>query len=530
MNRLLCFVIVLCAVASVRPGLSVHVGAAPASPSDADVVGKSVDALSQARTRREGKSAEFHLIKSKKDGLGKTHSRFRQTEHGVPVWGGEAIVHVDKDGSVEGVTDDFLDRISVGEEKRLDSAEAVAVAGNAFGSIGSLTSEPQTDLWIFRGQDRDHLVYRVQFERIDQSKHTAMPVYFVDAQTSEIVFQYDNFQTATGVSQYSGTVGFQSVMYRRGNYQLEDLTRMIGTFDYQNSSFGGAPQGRFSDADDIWLDGGNELAGIDAHWGATQVYDYYKSMFGRNGIDGNGGPGYMSSITGKRKKLVTSGVHYGYQYANAGWTGSSMIYGDGDGVTASELTTLDIAGHEFTHGVTQYEANLIYSGESGALNEAISDMFGAMIESRAKGVTSDTWKIGEECWTPGIPGDALRYMDEPHRASNNGYTADDDPDHYSERYTGTVDNGGVHTNSGIANKEFYLLAMGGQHHLGGSMTGIGTDAAARIWYQALSNYMTSSTNFSGARAATLQASNALYGAGSPQSSAVEQSWNLVGVF
>jgi thermolysin len=120
-------------------------------------------------------------------------------------------------------------------------------------------------------------------------------------------------------------------------------------------------------------------------------------------------------------------------------------------------------------------------------------------------------------------------MDNPHAASNAGYTADDDPDHYSEKYTGTGDNGGVHINSGIANKAFYLLAKGGAHHLGGSMTGIGADDAAKIWYLAMANYMTSSTNFAGARTATRNAAAALFGSGSAKHTAVGTAWSLCGV-
>jgi hypothetical protein len=205
-----------------------------------------------------------------------------------------------------------------------------------------------------------------------------------------------------------------------------------------------------------------------------------------------------------------------------------MVYGDGDGVNFSPLVTLDIAGHEMTHGVIQYTANLVYLNESGALNESWADVFGAMLERHVKGQSANTWLIGEQAYTPGVAGDALRYMDDPHRAPNFGATADDDPDHYSERYTGSGDNGGVHINSGIANKAFYLVAQGGTHHLGGSMTGIGADAAARIWFNALS-FMTTTTNFAGARTATLNAAAALYGSGGVQHTAVAAAWCMVGV-
>jgi len=150
-----------------------------------------------------------------------------------------------------------------------------------------------------------------------------------------------------------------------------------------------------------------------------------------------------------------------------------------------------------------------------------------MVERYAKGESANTWKIGEDAYTPGTAGDALRNMDDTHKSG--------DPDHYSERYTGSGDNGGVHTNSGIFNYAFYLLAKGGTHHLGGSMAdigqpnGIGADKAAAIWYKALTTYMTTSTGFAGARTATLDAATALYGAGSAEVTAVTQAWFLVGV-
>jgi hypothetical protein len=209
-----------------------------------------------------------------------------------------------------------------------------------------------------------------------------------------------------------------------------------------------------------------------------------------------------------------------------------MSYGDGDGVSFSPLTTIDICGHEMTHGVTENESNLTYSGESGALNESMSDVFGVMVELYADGgvVSADTWKIGEDAYTPGTAGDALRYMNNPHLAANSGFTANDDPDHYSERYTGTADSGGVHTNSGIGNHAFYLAAAGGTHHLSGvTVTGMGTTDAARIWYSANTNYMTSGTNFAGARTATLNAATAIFGAGSAQYNSTANAWCAVGV-
>jgi hypothetical protein len=209
-----------------------------------------------------------------------------------------------------------------------------------------------------------------------------------------------------------------------------------------------------------------------------------------------------------------------------------MTYGDGDGTNYTPLVTLDIAGHEMTHGVTERTANLTYSGESGAINESMSDVFGAMVELYSRGgtVTADTWKIGEQAYTPATAGDALRYMNNPHLAGNAGFTSNDDPDHYSERYTGTSDSGGVHINSGIGNHVFYLTAAGGTHHLSGvTVTGIGTSDAERIWYRALTVYMTSGTNYAGARTATLNAATDLFGSTGTQYNTVATAWCAAGI-
>jgi len=271
---------------------------------------------------------------------------------------------------------------------------------------------------------------------------------------------------------------------------------------------------------------------VDAHYGAAKTYDYYKNVHGRNGINGNNGPGTTAAGANGTISLVASRVHFGSNYNNAFWYNNTMSYGDGNGTSFTPLVTLDIAGHEMTHGVTENEANLTYQGESGALNESMSDVFGAMVELYARGgvVNSDTWKIGEQAYTPNTTGDALRYMDNPHLAGNGGYTADDDPDHYAERYTGTADSGGVHINSGIGNKAFYLAAAGGTHHRSGvTVTGMGTTDAAKIWYRALTVYMTSSTNFAGARTAMLNSATDLFGASSAQYNTTATAWCAVGV-
>jgi Zn-dependent metalloprotease len=467
------------------------------------------------------------------DEMSMAHTRLQQTFHDVPVLGGELIVHLNSDGSLFTVTDSLVRGLQVNTRSDLTATKAKDIAIAEYGCGDCLTFPPKVDMLIFRHKNRDHLVYRVQLRREDGSPDTAMPVYFIDAHTGKTVFSYDNLQTqavtGTGVSLYSGTVSINTFRDYWGYYYMEDLTRQMGTFDNRNT------QGetldwdvfRFADTDNFW-DSSMQRAGVDAHFGAARTYDYFLNVHSRRGIDGGGGPAFFTSADGETG-LITSKVHYGVSFSNAFWNGSYVSYGDGDGVTFSPLTALDIVGHEITHGVTQYSARLDYFDESGALNESISDVFGAMVKRFTRGENANTWLHGDDHYTPGIPGDASRYLDEPHRAAEKGFTADDDPDHYSERYMGTADNGGVHINSGIANKAFYLVAKGGTHHRGGSMTGIGADTAARIWYRALTSYMTPGTNFGDAVFATQNAAAALYGFGSTQHNAVSQAWNLCGV-
>jgi Zn-dependent metalloprotease len=485
-----------------------------------------------------------------KDKTDRAHTHVRQTHNGVPVFGGEAIVHLDTvtEAEAEPTTDTLVPNVNVSTDPALTADYAVVAAKAKFkekkGCDECLTDAPVVDLWVLRHEEVDHLVYRVQLSRLDGTENTSEPVYFIDAHTGELVWSYDNLQTqaatGSGVSLYSGTKSINT--YKSGSsYYMEDHSRAIGTFDNRNSAQIIASLGiissygtnyRYTDADNVWNTTAQK-AGVDAHYGASKVYDYFLNVHGRNGIDGAGGPRTLTSINGTTK-FITSIVHFGKSFNNAFWTDSKnqMFYGDGDGTSFTPLVTLDICGHEMQHGITSRTAGLTYSGESGALNESWSDVFGAMVELYAEGQeTPATWWIGEDAYTPSTAGDALRYMDTPHRAGNYGYTANDDPDHYSERYTGTSDNGGVHINSGIPNHVYYLVAKGGAHaHIAGPIvTGIGTDKAAKIWYKAVTTYMTSSTNFAGARAATLSAATSLYGAGSVEYNAVADAWTACGV-
>jgi len=466
------------------------------------------------------------------DDLRMAHTRVRQTVGGVPVWEGEAIVHLKSDGTLSSITDNFIEAVSVNTTPELGEKQALRKAVSFYTGSAKQTDSPMIELFVFRGKERDHLVYRVETPRLDGSADTSAPVRFIDAHTGELVDQYDNLQTGSGSSLYSGTVTI-TTSQSGANFYMEDTTRRMGTFNMNNtgntSTGTGGTQSRYTDADDNWT-ATNARAGVDAHYGAAKTFDYYQSVHGRNGIDGNYGPGTTTAIA-NGVSIVASRVHFGANYNNAFWYQNMMTYGDGNGTTFTPLTTLDICGHEMTHGVTERTANLTYNRESGALNESMSDIFGAMVELYADGgtVSGDTWKIGEDAYTPGTAGDALRVMDNPNSVG--------DPDHYSVRlYPGTCtpssanDQCGVHTNSSIQNHAFYLMANGGTNRVSGvTVTGMGATDAARIFYRALTVYMTASTNFAGARTATLNAATDLFGASSSQYTKIATGWCAVGV-
>ncbi len=466
-------------------------------------------------------TGEFRVLRNFVDDLDTAHVHVRQVHEGVPVFGGEAIVHLDAEGNSSGVTDTLVRDLSLDTTPLYEADEAVEIAVDATVGWAVLTDDPLVDLWVLRRAPSlgggDHLAWRVRLDRQDGTHATSQPVVFVNAVNGEVLWTYENLHTtaATGTSHYDGTVTFDT--YLSGStYYLEDTTRDIGTLSFNN---GRTSVSWTSDTDTSWTSS-SQTSAVSAHWGATEVWDYYSSAHGRSGLDGSGGPGYQSSKTGTGT-VITSYTDYSRNYANAYWSGSYMVYGDGDGSTFSALVTLDICGHEMTHGVTESEANFVYSGESGGLDESMADVFGAMVERAVYGETSDTWIIGEDAYTPGTAGDALRYMNDP---ADDGYSHD-----YYSSSTSTVD---VHYSSGVANLAFYLLAEGGTHPRGKSttsVTAIGADAAASIWYRALTTYMTSSTNFSGARTATLSAASDLYGATSAEYTAVGDAWTAVGV-
>ena len=284
------------------------------------------------------------------------------------------------------------------------------------------------------------------------------------------------------------------------------------------------------DADNTWADAGV----VDGHVHTGLTYDYYFRRFGRNGVNnGNLQTWTFTNLVRPEDYSTLYGTYPNF-FTNAAYIGSGRMYfgvGLPAGVTVGGRTYVNLAGgldvvaHELTHAVTGYTSGLIYLNESGALNEAFSDIMGASVEwfyqAAGSSLGQADWLMGEDIARPR----GFRSMSAP---ADYGH-----PDHYSIRFTGTSDNGGVHSNSGIANHAFYLMVVGGTHRLSGvTVTGIGfpnRERAERVFYRAFTTMLPASATFALARAATIQAARDLYGAGSPDEAAITQAWHAVGV-
>jgi len=261
-----------------------------------------------------------------------------------------------------------------------------------------------------------------------------------------------------------------------------------------------------------------DIAVNEAYDGSGATRDLYSVAFGRNSIDNLG-------------MNLESTVHYDKGYDNAFWDGQQMVYGDGDeDLPVSErlfnrfTSSLDVIGHELTHGVTQFEANLVYRNQQGALNEAVSDIFGSLVKQYQRNQTAAEadWIIGEGLFTANVNGAGIRSMKAPGTAYNDPVLGKDpQPAHMKDYLTTSQDNGGVHINSGIINHAFYISAI--------EIGGYAWNKAGQIWYKTLTDKLTSNSNFQNAADLTFQAAGEIFGIGSLEQLAIKTGWNEVGI-
>ena len=479
------------------------------------------------------------LLRTEKDRLGNLHQRYTQTWNGIPVEGGQYILHM-KNGQVYAANGHYYE-VSGDFEVRPTVNEAVALQ-SALDHVGAAQYKWQVaeeEAWLkARSQDPEYtgpttfyptgeLVmaptngdfasgkFRLAWKYDIYAHQPIGRTYtYVDAHTGEVIWQWERMHTAdtegTAVTRYSGEQTITADSFE-GGFRLRESGRGDGirTFNLRNgTNYNQAAD--FVDDDNTWNNANANLDEVatDAHWGAEMTYDFFQQSYGRNSIDGEG-------------FALESYVHYGQNFANAFWDGLRMTYGDGDGNDFPPLTSLDIAAHEIVHGLTQFSADLIYQNESGALNESFSDIFAKAVESYAR-PNQFSWRLGEDL------GAIIRNMEDPNEQG--------DPKLYEGSGWITnqnIDNGGVHINSGVQNHWYYLLVEGKEdvNELGNpyQVEGLGFEKASAIAYRTLTNYLTPSSQFEDAQFFSIQSAIDLYGECTPEHAAVTNAWYAVGL-
>ena len=420
-------------------------------------------------------------------------TRYQQFFNGAQVFGGQFTIYNGANGDRLAVIGAHYPNLQAQNKINLNAGQAqAAVAGRPETANGRFFTT-----FLFEPTSGRYF-YSVESRAFDSRWF-----FWVDAEDGEIINAFNGLTDGTGTGVLGDTKDLTGLTTASGSgYQMVSADGRLTTYDARNRNR--LPGTLGTDGDDLWDATGTKSPGqaalVDAHFYANVTDTYYMGVHSFNWTD------YYA-------QGIVSSAHLQRNYANAYWNGEQMAYGDGDGVEFRELSgDLDVVGHELSHGVTEATSNLIYQNESGALNEAFSDMMGTSIEFY---YGTGNWTIGEDI---DILSNGFRNMANP--------SEDGDPSHYADRYTGTGDNGGVHINSGIANHWFYLLVNGGQNATSGRATGtnvqgIGLAAAEQIAFLGFTA-LPANASFCEARASTISVSG-------NSSVSVTDAWNEVGV-
>ncbi|MFY1625329.1 M4 family metallopeptidase [Micromonospora sp. WMMD723] len=497
--------------------------AAPPAPApDAAPAARAESLLRSNPGAVQGTSAEaYQAVRTKVDANGAAHTRYTRTYQGLRVYGGDFVIHTAPNGTLAGTSVGLAAPLTLGTTAKISPAAAAATARKAFS--GKITEVGAPELFVDATSGKGRLAWETVLSGWKADQQTPSKLHVItDAVTGRVIGAHDEIESVVGSGQgiYTGSVSIDTTL-SGSTYQMIDPSHGNGrTCDMNN---GTSTCTTFTDADNAWGDGTNanrQSAAVDAHFGAAKTFDYFKNVHGRNGIFGNGAG-------------VPSRVHYGRNYINAFWDGSQMTYGDGAS-NSRPLVSLDVAGHEMSHGVTEAVSGLVYSGESGGLNESTSDIFGNMVEFYAAAPSDPgDYQVGEKININGN-GTPLRYMYNP--------SLDGSSD---SCWSTSTKNKDVHYSSGVGNHFFFNLAEGtgatsyGTSPVCGSapaVTGIGREKAEKIWFRALDVYFTSNTSYvntstpaNTARAYSLKAATDLYGSCSTEYKAVQAAWTAVNV-
>jgi bacillolysin len=497
--------------------------------------GSRIDSMRRAGDLRVRTTRDDALVR------GRTHQRLDQYHRGVRVFGADVAEQL-LGGQVVSVFGNVYDGIAIDPSPSLAAERAREIVAERAGVELGPSIEPE--LVILPRENGEYaLTWMLGAATSRDSRQ-----YFVDARSGSIVFDYRDRETQqrqSSVGRATGVLGDTkkiSVSSASGRFLASDLLRppAITTYDMQanverlisilNRTINVNDNDIASDTDNTWMDGAVDDGHIYAGW----TYDYYFKRFSRRGLDNANRAMQIFVHPVRRNDVFTQFDQYADFYVNAFYNGNGVVvFGEGlpanvtlGGQTWDYLSGgLDIVAHELSHGVTQYSANLIYLNESGALNESFSDIMGTSVEfyfqQPGNGLMHAEYSMGEDVVRPG----GIRSLSDPQSLG--------DPDHYSKRFLGTDDNGGVHINCGISNNAFYLAIEGGTNRTSGlSVQGVGAsnrEQIERVFYRAFTQLLPANATFSMTRAATIQASRDLFGSNSAAERAVTQAWTAVGV-
>lgn len=442
---------------------------------------------------------------------GTHHIKLVEQYEGIPIFGSDSAIALDRNNNVTsffGQVVPNLENENIETVATISKEQAIEIAKQAIekkiGKVDQYDGDIDVEQFIYEFEDTFYNSYLVKASTVQPE--VGYWHYFVDVTNGNVVDKYNAAHNvaAFGKGLFDNKQKLE-VSLSGVNYLLNDITRGKGIITYDQTS---GTNVDVTSLTKLFLD----PAAIDAHAYAADTYDYYKKTFDRNSYDDNGAQ-------------LLSQVHVGDKWNNASWNGRSMSYGDGDGILYNNFAGgVDVIAHELTHAVTSATSNLIYRNESGALNESMSDIFGAMVDR-----DDDEWLIGEKLMVdPEVGNKALRSMSDPSSIVDLRTESGFSPDHWSKRYTGNLDGGGVHINSSINNKAAYLMSEGGQHY-GVTVSGVGREATEQIYYRANTKYLIASSNFVMMRAAAIQSATDLFGSNSNEVKAVQQAYTAVGV-
>lgn len=461
---------------------------------DAHVRSLAVLEENKALFKMRNPSVELSAKATAKDDLGMAHARFQQMTHGIPVAGAEVMAHFDRDGHLASIDANYVAGLEdVDVNPRFDAKDALAIVKADCVSRShideSLLEPEEGKLVVYATPNQPgRLAYEYTVHAL-RAEHPAIWVITVDAHSGVILDHYNNFQTIAASG--NGVLGDNKkfdVSNGAGGFVMSDTSTgvQIQTFSAENQEV--APGAIVSSNSTTTWDQTptGPGAAVDAHFNATQVAKYFKTVHNRNAIDGQGGP-------------LRSTVHFGQAFDNAAWIKTGMIYGDGGKLFRPLSVGLDVVAHEFTHGVIEKTSALIYKNQSGALNEAVADIFGAFIEHTVKPDAKGNWTIGEQL--PKAAGTVLRDMANPLGG------LDPQPTHMNQFVQTTQDEGGVHINSGIINNAAFLMTVGGTNSVSkiNIKAGIGWEKSEKLWYRANTTYFMASTNFAAAAQGVMSA-------------------------